>query len=725
MGGEVATAGVPVRGIRAAGPRWAWAIHVLGVAILIIGVIALTYVYVSAEHTLYTWDFHEYTTRLQTTYTDLTRSPLTAFVKIYLSTSQEYNLLPAVPMLPLRLILGGSRLAFEINTGLVFVVPFGLSVGWIASRTISGPRPAVFWTAVLVALATPYTWVAILRGFVDLGAAALIAMAIGLYVGDPRLTRLWRPLAIGVLLAAAVLFRRPFAYDGIALCAAIGLMVLVRAGVAARTDPRVAVRALGGDLLRVGLIAVGGLVTFVAIGHRLLGRLLLEDYGTLYQGYVRDAANVIGWLGSGYGWLSVVLAVVGFVVSWRITKGNEGLHFVALYGAILVALWASVVGQEDVHYAAHFVAPVAIGLTALAWAIWRAALSRVAVPATAALSLVLVVNLVAGLSTLVPGNGSIARTLLAAPNPPLIRTDYDEMIRLAGDLRRVAGSDAPVLVIGSTDGFSDDTIVIADEVSRGDAQPLFVLTSPHVDSRDRYPLTVLLAASVVVLPDPLPLPLAPDRQGVQRVMHDFFASSSPIADAFRPLPAAYLLEDGTRVRLFERTRPTTLAEATAALATIRTYTPQVPGGQEPWISVGGLESPVQSASGDRPSIIDTGRDSDGRWVANDLIYVDAGTSTEIDGTAEFLDRSCAGVVVTLSSIDGTLSAGTTTRFELAPDGPTTFQIDGLDEKADDLLIAPEQLDSARPCVARITFAASASAKSSAKSLLVDDQQSAP
>ena len=49
------------------------------------------------------------------------------FVEIYLSTSQEYNLLPTIPLLPLRYVLGASRLAFELNAALLFVVPFALA----------------------------------------------------------------------------------------------------------------------------------------------------------------------------------------------------------------------------------------------------------------------------------------------------------------------------------------------------------------------------------------------------------------------------------------------------------------------------------------------------------------------------------------------------------------------------------------------------------------------
>jgi hypothetical protein len=56
----------------------------------------------------------------------------------------------------------------------------------------------------------------------------------------------------------------------------------------------------------------------------------------------------------------------------------------------------------------------------------------------------------------------------------------------------------------------------------------------------------------------------------------------------------------------ERTRPTTVDEAVAALRLMREYTPTVPGS---WSRgrVGGLSGDVTDAAGDRLSVIESGR----------------------------------------------------------------------------------------------------------------------
>jgi hypothetical protein len=301
------------------------------------------------------------------------------------------------------------------------------------------------------------------------------------------------------------------------------------------------------------------------------------------------------------------------------------------------------------------------------------------------------------------------------------------MASLDDDLRTLAGTSKPVLVNGDTDFFSNDTVVVEDQVNHEDGPPLFVLNSPHVDSRDTYPLAVLVGADVVVIPDPLVLSLAPEQQGVQRIVHDLFTGATPssFTSAFRERPEAFTLEDGTRVRVFERTRPTTVDEATDALRLMRRYTPAVPGGQLPWISIGGLSEPLTSANADRPPILETGRDPDGSWTSNAMIYIGADEGTTIDGEVEFLDRSCGGLAITVGSIDGTLGGDARTRFELRPSGDRTLRIADLGADARDLLIQAEQLDPSRPCATEIALTAAASDADTARSLLKDDAGESP
>ena len=75
----------------------------------------------------------------------------------------------------------------------------------------------------VVALLTPMVWVATLRGYPDMGAAAIMALAVWVYLGDPRLTRARQSVVIGLLLAGAMLFRRHFAYNAVALVLSVAL----------------------------------------------------------------------------------------------------------------------------------------------------------------------------------------------------------------------------------------------------------------------------------------------------------------------------------------------------------------------------------------------------------------------------------------------------------------------------------------------------------------------
>jgi hypothetical protein len=119
-------------------------------------------------------------------------------------------------------------------------------------------------------------------------------------------------------------------------------------------------------------------------------------------------------------------------------------------------------------------------------------------------------------------------------------------------------------------------------------------------------------------------------------------------------------------------------------------------------------------------VIESGRGPDGDWTANSLVYVGADEGTTIDGAAEFLDRTCGGLAITVSSIDGTLAPGAARRFELRPGGDSTFRISGLGPDARDLLIASEQLDPSKPCAAEAALTAATSDADAARSLLRND-----
>jgi hypothetical protein len=85
---------------------------------------------------------------------------------------------------------------------------------------------------------------------------------------------------------------------------------------------------------------------------------------------------------------------------------------------------------------------------------------------------------------------------------------------------------------------------------------LEILDTPDIDSRDYYPLDSLLKAQYVVIATPFQYHLPPQEQDVVKVVVDAFTESWNFSQDFRQLPEQFNLEEGVKVIVYERIRPT-------------------------------------------------------------------------------------------------------------------------------------------------------------------------
>jgi hypothetical protein len=205
--------------------------------VLAAGILSLTYAYVSSENTFYTSDYGGYqriTEGLLNSYLESFRSAVRVVVS---SIDAEYNAFFAIPLVPFLLAFGDSRLSYELALAATYLLPFIIVISAIAVQLIPNRPQFAFWLSAALLLLTPMAWVPTLRGYPDTGAAFAIGVAIWVYLHDTTLRQRWQPLVIGMAAAAAMLMRRHFAYDVIALFAAIGLHTAARLVSGSRDRP--------------------------------------------------------------------------------------------------------------------------------------------------------------------------------------------------------------------------------------------------------------------------------------------------------------------------------------------------------------------------------------------------------------------------------------------------------------------------------------------------------
>ncbi|HSB43267.1 MAG TPA: hypothetical protein VLK28_15625, partial [Methylomirabilota bacterium] len=177
-------------------------------------------------------------------------------------------------------------------------------------------------------------------------------------------------------------------------------------------------------------------------------------------------------------------------------------------------------------------------------------------------------------------------SLLVTRHRPVVRADYDQILQLADYLRSMTSPEDPIFVVASSQAFNSDTLPAAEDLAHGRTnRRLWILRTPDIDSRDRYPLEMIVMARYVVVASPFQYHIAPTEQNVVRVAHDVFVDGWDLARDFVRLPQEFSIE-GARVTIYRRERPSDLAVSIQALARIRAAVARRPASQPDWIPLG-------------------------------------------------------------------------------------------------------------------------------------------
>ena len=648
-------------------------------------VFGLAFLYIAAEHTVYWWDYGVYQDIATTTAASFAGSSGAGFSSLWASLSQDYTELFAVPLMPALWLFGTSRLVFIEAMALLFLLPLTLVLGKLAARLVPEAAASAFWTAVLVAVLTPAAWLPILRGFPDAAAALLVALALlaQLRPEDPL-----RSLRSGAWLALAMLVRRHFLLALPPLAVAIVLVSVLYPGAARR-------RWLGA--LREGLLlSLGALLVLSTLGYPFVHRVVTRDFGQLYAAYENPPAVVAGNILARYGWLTCGLAVLGFVLAARRRLADaRATLLVGTFTAGMLAAWCLYVRQLGEQYMYHFLPFVVLGFILL-WTAARSYGPRAEQCARILGSLLLATNMLLGLADLPIAYDSFAgRDLFAGNQAPLYRYDIDALQRMVRRLRELVPPETPVAVVASSPILNWSIVRGVDQGVRnaGDA-PLDIPRIAEVDSRDRYPLGLLLKAGAAVVAEPLQLHLSSESQLTMVAAHTLLTEATPLAADYERLPETYELDHGVRAVIFKRVRISSAATGLDALQRIRRIVPERPGSEPDWEVLSSVfPFWVSRLLPDATDLV-AHPNRRGDEPATRAVYQSPIVAPRVSGVLTFTDQRCQGVALRFGSLrdDATLeervslvrrpgepgefdlrvplSAGESLAFELTlPEGP--------------------------------------------------------
>lgn len=648
-------------------------------ALLALIIVTITTLYISREHNFHWWiDWYYPAIQISDA---LRQKPSEAIELLVKSLAQERNRLYVLPLIPFFWAFGNSRLVYEIGLALVYLLPLCLVMGAIAAQLIQVQRRLIFWLTVLLTLLIPVNWVPTFMGIPDTGGAVFLGLATLVYLQDFRLKQWWRVPVIGVLMGWAILLRRPFIYGGFALLNAISLQALMIFYVEVRKSPQMAVWGLLGYGVRMGLIGVTALATLMTIAPGFTYGALTIDYRTLYTSWSLPFSDSFGLYAAYYGWGTWLFVAIGFSAA-IITRSVSlpAIAFLGISGTISLAIWTVVLRYGNVFYSLQTTPLVIIGLVAL---IWTTGLRLTGKVRTVMLSLTgcyLVVNLIFGLASL--GKLSNAFYPLFALNvPPLVRTDYDQVLQLVDYLRRLAPNQEPIFVVGDQRLQLESSLVkVAELMQYGrDRRFLNVLQVPKVNSRDHYPLQPLLQAQYVVVPSRLPdypgVPITapvvgewlPNKEHeVVKVVFDAFTQNWEISQDFQRLPVQFTLADNTVVNIYQRTRPTSVSTAVRTLVAMQQQVGQRPGSQLDWISFSPVwnNSAVAQNTDSTHQLLVYASDRTQDLGTNFLYLGSLAQKAEVKGAIFSLEQPCVSLSLGLAMLnkDGEMISSTENQF---------------------------------------------------------------
>ena len=566
--------------------------------------VAVTSIYVSREHTFYWWDYAGYNTATVNTANLFRDSPDQAWRGVIESLSKEKNLLISLPLVPFILLFGESRLSYILSVSLIYVLPFRLLLGAISAKLIPVYPRRVFWSTVLLSLLIPMSWIPTLRGYLDTGGCVFVALAILVYLQDVKLKSWWKIPLIGFLLAAAILLRRHFAYSAIAffgaatLQAFIDFIVLIYRRETALSSSKgkdVAVpflyRWLFESAVNLGLIAVTSLTILMLVAGDFTRSALTVDYRNLYVAWSLPVNDILTRYADFYGlgnWLLVLIGFSAGIVTRRLVTATA--IFVTLFGVLSLIEWLLVLRYGYLHYTIHITPIALLGISTFFWTTWLTLKGKVRYFMLGAAGLYLVLNAAVGL---IPLKIDLSR-LFMANFPPLVRSDYDEVVKLVEFLRKLAPNEEPIYIAGASNNFNAN---ILRQANRKLNPPegwwkLNTIGRPQIDSRDTYPLPELLQSQYAVVAVPFQQVLPTDEQvlrsheqDVVKVVYDAFTQNWEIARDFQLLPEQFKLANDVTVRVYRRMRPTDTATAVRTLDAMQRQIVDRPGTQLDWISL--------------------------------------------------------------------------------------------------------------------------------------------
>jgi hypothetical protein len=569
-------------------------INLFLLTVVIIMVYVITKNYINQEKFIYSWDYIGYQKGTDVLIGEFNKSFLKGILEFINALFADYSKLFCIPILPFYLVFGPSRFSFILSLALVYITTFSLMMGFIFSKLVIKNRWMAFWLATFIALITPSAWIAILRGYPDIGGATLFMAGILLYWQDTSLKRKSHSIKIAGLMSVLVIFRRHFAYAFRSFIITVMLQNLINMGLNKLNNKNE--YKLYFDIIKRAIFL---LFLFLVFSIHLIIKTFYFNYRELYSSYEEAILTNIEYYGKSFGLIFILLAASGFIIGLLNKRfDSKKLSFLGLLATVSILQWLFSSKQLGVHYASHFLPFLILGICTLVWStdyIYKFLGDKFRYYSTAIIIffevLLLVINFNIGI-----GNAGLSiqplQQLFARREAPLLRPDYPEVVRFIKYLKDNTNAEDSIYIAASSYEVLNKSIVEEGEKEIYKEQNLNILRTSDIDSRDFYPLNGLLDAHYVVVTDPTQYHINPEQQKVIAVVGDLFRNKQLISNDFEKISEQFSFQGGVAVYVYKRIKPSSIETILSSLQFMKQKINRKPGRETYWLALNSGQATV-------------------------------------------------------------------------------------------------------------------------------------
>jgi hypothetical protein len=341
-------------------------------------------------------------------------------------------------------------------------------------------------------------------------------------------------------------------------------------------------------------------------------RSLLTDYSAVYSSYRRSIAENLLNIREGFGDISFMMALAGFVIAWwRGIVARRLLTFLLLFAGLWLLIWLGIARQVTTHVMLHALLPATVLGNGLAvYGLWQLAST---VARTAAVS---IAGLICGLFLHVFIIHNTLWSQRIAALSPLIPTqiippqhhaaDYDNYIAIVRYLREQLQDGEKIYVAASSERLNGELLQSVEESiwNTRELRKIQLLLTADVDSRDFIPLTELIKADIVIVTTPVQYHLPVGEQDLVRMVVEAFTNDWEFSRDFVRLERTFIFHSGFEASIYRRRHPTSIATGIATLDHMRrefsSDQTTLPGSQMNWIFLNRTGLVSLEGSGQQP-----------------------------------------------------------------------------------------------------------------------------